>query len=397
MHPSATPIADDRQLRLIRLLGFLDSDRGNDVLMSDALSLAIELRHFPAAESIVTLASLLPKRTPALNANLCLYHLIAGQPDAALNAGREAHGAGLRSAAHNTNTAWAAFRCGCHAEAVARLDDVFPDPRTTPLDVNLLRARALHHLGKLASARESLSRPSSHEDVPAAQRAELAGLRALIAIDMGDTDNALAHAREALAEDAHQSDALLALGDALKELGDFGNARTAFELLTTLRPDTGRAWSGLAQVHLSGLQFAQSEHCAQRATAHMPNHIGTWHVLGWARLLQGNCDGAREAFSASLPLERGFADTHGALAAVEFSAGRREQAEQHLKVAERLDRHSAAVQYAAFLKLLTTQGADTARAFLAQQLDSNPAGATSTLRELVNARAQELLAQRSQA
>lgn len=389
MTDSSLTKADAREARLARLLGFLDADRGNALLINDALALAIDLRRMDAAETIAGMAAALPACPPSLAANLCLFFLYEGKPDLALTAGRQALAA--PSVPNNLNTALAAFRCAEYAETVRLIEQVFPEPSQCPPDANLLCARALHHLGETERALARLNQPADTLELKSQQMAEYLGVRALIAVDNGDAEDAVADARTALQLDDQQGDALLALAEALKDLGEYGQARDVYQTLSAIRPQMGRAWSGLAQVHLASMSLAEAEDCALRATKHMTDHIGTWHVLGWTKLIRGDLPGARIAFDASLPLERGFADTHGALAAVEFMEGNNNEGERRLKVAERLDAASAAVQFARFLKLLAAKDSDAARAFFEATLDSKAPGSNATLRSLVEARARSLL------
>ena len=249
----------------------------------------------------------------------------------------------------------------------------------------------MHHLGETAQARVRLAA------MPAGAPgdgllAEWLGTRALITLDDGDAAAALADAKAALVIDAQQRDALLAAAEAHKENADYASAQAACAELLAGHPGTGRGWSVLAQVHLANLALADAERCARAATALLPAHVGSWHVQGWACLLRGDTDSARAAFAAALPLERGFADTHGALAAVEFLAGNTAEGERLQKRAQRLDADSAGVQFARFLQLQATAGNEAARRFLDATL-ARPAPATGApLRELVAARAHALLA-----
>lgn len=377
--------------RLARLLAFMECDPRNPLLLADALALALWRHDEAAATAVEERAAALPQWPAALAAQLCLHYLRSGDPQRALHAGRQALSSVDVSPANAINTAWAASLCGEYATAVACVLAVHQQPADCPPDINLLCARALHHLGETAQARARLSTTPGRESGDRLL-AEYLGTRALIALDDGDATAALNDAEAALALDAQQRDALLAAAEAYKEGGDFAAAQSACESLLACHPGAGRGWSVLAQVQLANLALADAERCAREATALLPEHIGSWHVLGWACLLRGDTAAARAAFASALPLERGFADTHGALAAVEFLAGNTLEGERLLKRAQRLDADSAGVQFARFLQLQATAGNDAALQFLDASL-ARPAPASATpLRELVAARAHALLA-----
>jgi len=69
----------------------------------------------------------------------------------------------------------------------------------------------------------------------------------------------------------------------------------------------------------------------------MPDHIDSWHALGWARLLQGDRDGALAALRQALEVDANHGETHAALGLALASIGDRAQAEMHLAEADRLD------------------------------------------------------------
>jgi Tfp pilus assembly protein PilF len=378
--------------RLARLLAFVERDPGNPLLLADTLALALQQRSAAAATAIAGKAAALPQWPAPLAAQLCLHYLRAGDPQRALQAGQQARASGAATPANDINTAWAAFLCGEYANAAECIHAAHPHAADCPPDINLLCARALHQLGKTAQARARLATTPAGRSAEDRLLADYLGARALITLDDGDAAAALNDASAALAIDAQQRDGLLAAAEAHKEGGDFTAAHAVCERLLALHPGAGRGWAVLAQVQLARLALAEAERCAREATALLPAHVGSWHLLGWACLLRGDSNGARSAFAAALPLERGFADTHGALAAVEFLAGNTTAGERLLKRAQRLDADSAGVQFARFLQLQATAGNEAARQFLDASLARPAPAAGAPLRELVAARAHALLA-----
>lgn len=372
----------DAQARLQRLLGYLHTDPANHALLTDALNLALSLRNVDAAARIAAQADALPARPQMLAATLCLFHLQQQQHEQAYAFGREACSAGQPDPVIHYNTAWAALNTQRFAETCALLDECFPSTESNPPEVNLLYARALHHLDKTDAA--LLHLPAGQENTIADPplRAEFIGVRALLLVDNGDAATAREAAERALQLNPAQAEALLALAEACKDLGEYEQAVVTGTTLAGLRPEMGRAWSTLAQAHLARFSLDEAEQCAQQAVTHMRDHIGSWHVLGWISLLKGDTVQARNAFAASLPLERGFADTHGALAAVDLAEGKLAEGEQRMRLAERLDKQSPALQYARFLHLMA-QDATAAQRHLEATLDRQPPGSNQTLLRLI--------------
>jgi Tfp pilus assembly protein PilF len=78
----------------------------------------------------------------------------------------------------------------------------------------------------------------------------------------------------------------------------------------------------------------------------MPDHIGTWHGLGWTALFLHDLAGAQAAFQHALELDRNFGESHGGMAVVLARTGQRAAAEEAVEIALRLDRHGMAAHYA---------------------------------------------------
>jgi tetratricopeptide (TPR) repeat protein len=83
-----------------------------------------------------------------------------------------------------------------------------------------------------------------------------------------------------------------------------------------------------------------------KAVAAMPQHIGTWHGLGWTQIVQGDLAAAHSSFNTALALDRNFAESHGGLAVVLALQSKREMAAEHAELALRLDRANLSGRYA---------------------------------------------------
>jgi tetratricopeptide (TPR) repeat protein len=69
----------------------------------------------------------------------------------------------------------------------------------------------------------------------------------------------------------------------------------------------------------------------------MPEHVESWHALGWTRLLLADRNGALAAFRSGLACDPDYAESHAALALSLWLCGEKEEADRHLQAADRLD------------------------------------------------------------
>ena len=101
----------------------------------------------------------------------------------------------------------------------------------------------------------------------------------------------------------------------------------------------------------------------------MPGHIGSWHALGWTRLLLRDLADARGAFEQALALDGSFAESHGAMGLVLALQGDAAQAGRHLAIAGRLDPRNVSGRFAE--AVLRCEAADPQRlqALVARLLD----------------------------
>lgn len=370
---SQTASRNDMSQRLQRLLGYVSADPANAPLLTDSLGLALHLDQMAVAADLAGKAAVLPHKPATLLAHLGLFYLRTGKFDEALAAGRDSLGMGGASEACVYNTAYAAFRTGAHRESLALLLPLYPEAAVSPDAANILIARNQHFLGEIDGGIARLTACLSRQDAPPA---EALGLRALMHSDNNDTDAALADARRALTLAPDQTEALLALAEAHKDLGNYPEATAAYQHLLRVDENAGRAWSGLAQTAMAELDLDAAEQHATRATALMEGHIGTWHVLAWTHILKGNSAAARSALEHALQLDRNFAESHGSLAVVDVMEGRLEDAERKIRVAERLDKHSLALNLAR-MSLLEKRGDTQAAKDLGQQVLGRKAPASN--------------------
>lgn len=211
----------------------------------------------------------------------------------------------------------------------------------------MLRARCLHHLGRLSEAilacRSCL--------VVNAENDEAHGLLALLLYDQQRNEDAAEHVESALRLNPQQREALLTAASIQTDSREYDAARATFGTLLRAHPDCGRAWLGMGMIDLVNLQFEAAQRALELAVTYMPEHIGTWHVLAWAHILCGDVPGAGEAFDRALLLDRNFGETHGGLAVIACLEGREADARESIKRATRLDPDGLSARCARMLLL----------------------------------------------
>lgn len=296
--------------RLKRLLAFIEHDAGNLELRKDAIREAFDAGDWSVARDLLDLGLLAFPDEPELH-----YYL-----------------------------AFARFMQRRYVDALALLTAELA--QTLPIAL-VLRARCQHYLGRpddaIADCKTHLSLVPEH--------AETHGLLALLLHEQGQNAQATEHAETALRHDATQPEAFLTIASMQSDARDYDAARRSFDVLLQAHPDCGRGWLGLALIELAQMRVEPAARSIELAAKHLPDHIGTWHVVAWLAILRDDLAAAATAFEQALVLNRNFAETHGGLAVVAVLQGREDDARDDIKRALRLDQQSMAVVYAQMLLL----------------------------------------------
>lgn len=327
--------------RLGRLDGYLRQDPDNAALAVEAFELALSLGLHERAGTYLDAAQASAGDDPylayrrgawlaaqgrwdealALQQDLCQRH--PEDADLAVAQANLLHYAGRHD---DAEAAWSAL------QAAGKLPD----------HAWANRLRTLHFLGRL---KEGLALAGMHADVLRFQP-EAAGVLSLMAVDAGDFAAARQWSDLALASVPPSLEALTARGALALAAKDAPSALAALTPVVQARPNEGRAWSSLGIAHLLLQDAGAAQAAFMRATALMPGHIGSWHGLGWARLLGRDGVDAAKAFERALELDRNFGESHGAVAIGHALAGQREQAQNHIELALRLDPASLSARFA---------------------------------------------------
>lgn len=208
-----------------------------------------------------------------------------------------------------------------------------------------LLLRSLHRLNDLPAAVKIID---SHRESVAGQT-ETIGVAALIFLDAGDFANAASWSELALQHDPSSSEGLVTAGMVALARQDIGTAEALLSRALRVRPQEGRVWSSLGLVSLLRQDFDQARQQLERATVLMPDHIGTWHVLGWVYIFRGDAAAGERIFRHALAMDRNFGESHGGLAVTLAIQSKREEAEEEVQIAQRLDPRSLSAHYASAL------------------------------------------------
>jgi tetratricopeptide (TPR) repeat protein len=338
-----TPESSPSQDRLTRLLAYIEHDAGNLALRKDAVREACDIGQWGTARKLIDAGLETYPGESGLLALSGLLHLQAqryGDAEQALSAAL-ARGDGNPEPRYNL--AFSVFMQKRYPDALRILDAQLA---LAPMPLALLlRARCLHHLGRLA---EAIAACRNHLAVNA-EDAAAHGLLALLFYDQQQNEDVKKHVEAALRLNPQQREALLAAASMQTDSQEYGAARATFETLLRAHPDCGRGWFGMGMIELISLQTDAARHDLELAATYMPEHIGTWHVLAWAHIMRGNVLSAGMAFDSALMLDRNFGETHGGLAVIACLEGREADARGSIKRALRLDPDGLAAQYARML------------------------------------------------
>lgn len=354
--------------RLDRLDGFLRQDPRNAALLADACDTAIACGAHERADGYLRMAQAL---ADAGDWTFRRARLAIARRDLSAAAGLLAglRGAGGDHPAVVHDLAYVHLLRGefdaCRRLLAPLLEEGATPPQAERQALQVLWLRALHRLGELDAAWSWVEQQRAARALDHAAQ----GVASLVALDLGDFDNAKALADAALAKDATQFEALVARGCIALALGDSGEAVALLQSALRHNPQDGRVWSalGMASLHARDLPLAQQQF--ERAVERMPDHIGTWHGLGWVRLLRGDQAGARAAFDSAMQRDRNFAESHGAVGLLLALQGDAQGARHHLDAADKLDPHNVTAHYARALLAGELRDVQRLQALLQRLLD----------------------------
>ncbi len=373
-----TDTVSNEASRLARLLSFLGHDPNNLTLLLDAMVLAIELGDTNSGLKLVAhldAHNIDDSRALAHAAHLLLQ---AGHYAAAGTLASRAIDGGIDQPAVLFNAAYGHFYGGDYASASQLLAKLTADNQCS-LSTLLMHARALHQQEQTEEAEVLVKRAQQLEP----DNIEVRGLRALLQYENDDNPGALQTARETLAENPDQLDALIACASAHFEQGSIEVSRKTWLHTVDAHSSCGRAWSGLGQLEFNEMEFENAEKHLLLAVEFMPDHIGTWHLLAWIYILRNDSTKARHALDKSYELDRNFGETHGGLAVVDVMDGHDDRARLGIRRALKLNPVGLGARYAEMLLLQKAGQTDKAQQLVDQVIDRTLPDSQNTGRMLI--------------
>jgi tetratricopeptide (TPR) repeat protein len=207
-----------------------------------------------------------------------------------------------------------------------------------------LALRLLHRLGELERAGLLVQRFRDAQG----QDAAFLGAASAVCLDNGDLEQAAALSEASLAH-GRTVEALVVAGSVALARTEVDVAVPLFQEALATSGNEARAWAGLGMASMLRKDLVAAQIQLEKAVHYMPGHIGTWHLLAWARLYGGYLAGATSAFQTALDLDRNFGESHGGMAVVQAMAGQRAAAEASIARALGLDSESLSARYAQML------------------------------------------------
>ncbi|WP_158601692.1 tetratricopeptide repeat protein [Solilutibacter pythonis] len=328
-------------VRAARLRGYWESDPGNVELACELVDELLAEGQVDEAELVLESAVKSAGLSEAMRFRQCRIALLRGDYAVAEHHLQELLQGGQDGLSLRHDLAFAQL---CQRRPQQALETLLPTRghwAAVP-ELGVLHARVLLMCEDYDGAVEAL-------DVVLAthpQAASAMGVKALALLDGDRLLEARVAADACLALYPEQHEALLVSGTLSLWRQDTAAASAAYRATLQRHPNSGRVLSGYGQVLMSQNRVDDARPVFEAAVKAMPDHIGTWHALAWAQLLQGDQLAAEASYHAAYDLDRNFGDTHGGLALIAALRGDEAKAEQEIKRALRLDPNAMTARYA---------------------------------------------------
>ena len=364
--------------RLSRLLEFCNADPDNVSLLADIADLALACGEQGTARDAVQHALSLEPGNPYFQLRLSSIAIAEGNYAEAIEITRRLQAQGQHDPAIGYNLAHALFCDKAYAGAREVLQPLFEANVLTDPQASLL-IRACHYLGEIdlaiAVARQVLERSPDN--------ASVAGMLSLLYVDANELPSAAKYAAQTLQVAPENLDALLAASTVALAAEDPLETRTLALRAISVQPQSGRAWANLGMADMFEMQLDAALGHLIKAVHYMPEHLGTWHMLGWVYLLKNDIDAAESTFNQALAIDENFGESHGALATTAAMRGDWELADKRQKIARRLNPQSMFAQYVELLRLKRDGHQDQIDATLKAVLSNTKAPSGGNLLEML--------------
>lgn len=357
--------------RLNRLNTYLAQDPDNLLLRTEIFETTLSLGDFEGAQSQLDAVQGRGVWDAAWKHRQALLLMARGHYSRAEALLRSLMASGEASPVIPYNLAYLLFIQGQFAKAERLLQSLMTSAQQMPEIVAMwLRCQhRLHHLEVGLAAFRSAEKTGQ-------VGADAYGVASLIAIDAGHFSEAEAWSTQALGFDPRQMEALVSQGTLALNAQDAEKAKHYLQRALAINESDGRTWSAMALADMLELKLNDAVVAFQKAVTLMPEHIGTWHGLGWCQLLLKEAAAAAYSFERSLQLDRNVGESHGGLAAALALQGRKLDAQDSIERALRLDPRNLSARYAQALLDGKTDAADVflplCRLALSQHKDFAP-------------------------
>lgn len=315
---TTTLIEQARDPRLRTLLSYHAADPGNAQLALDIADQALAVGE-PAIVTSLFHGSLDGLGDAQLD-RLGHAHLELEQAEDATRAFETLMARGVDHPTVIANLAFAHLQMGATAEALSLLSDdvVSSDARAARIKV-----AALHDSGQLDEARAIAGQAMEDHpgDVP------LHAAIAVLAVDLDDRALALRAAQQA----GDHPDAITTLRTLALEKQDFAEATALFDRVLAQHDEAPRALlgRGLARMLAQDARGAAAD--LDHAARLFDDHSGSWTGAGWAHLMAGDLEAARQRFERALASALGDEpDAAAALSVVDALEGRVSEAKARI-------------------------------------------------------------------
>ena len=333
--------------QLNSLKKYLQEDSTNEPLLFDLIKLACQLKEFDLALTSINDFISNNGSSEQLIFNRATVYLLNHQPKSAradLQQITANHPEQIPSVEYNI--AFSFYLERNFTQCLVCLNNILKFADSVS-EIRILLARVLYQQSDLLEANAALV-PflASYQS-----NAEALGLVAMILLDCNELNQSKICAKNALAIDNTQYDALLA--QATFDLFELKPEKAMIILAKILKtqPTNGRALSLNAQSLMVLHNIDDAKQQFYLSVKYMDNHIGTWHLLGWCEFVGKNSELAKSAFEKALLIDKNFAESHGALAVIAITERNFELANKLIRIAKRLDSQCLSAEYAESLLL----------------------------------------------
>ena len=371
--------ADDLEAKLKNYNAYLAEDPKNLNLLAEIIDLNTYLKNYSEAKIKINDALHIKKENPYFKLRLSTVFIAEADFNSSIAITAELISNNFTEPEIKFNHGYALALNRQYDEAKPYLLELYNNQHQFQfLPATLVRT--LHHLGEID---EAIEIAKSHlENHP--EDAKVAGMLSLLYFDNDDFSNSQAAAENALKLSPNNLDALVSAAGSY--IGDekIDEASEVLNRALMLEPNNGRVLAKIGLINMLNQDLSTAEVNMQKSLKAMPEHIGSWHVLGWIQILQQKTNDAEHTFNHALNLDRTFGESHGGLAVIEAIKGNWAKADEYSKVAKKLDGATMSTYYVDILKLQAEGKGDDATKLINTIMSTNKLPNGATFQDLLN-------------